>query len=68
MFKNLKISIALIIVVILNSSNGFTYQKIYRNTEICGNLNGHRRYLELGETGDILAHNITIPNVNEIEN
>ncbi|KAG5678029.1 hypothetical protein PVAND_007736 [Polypedilum vanderplanki] len=54
--------IALQFLLILNFSNGFTYQKFFKNSEICGTLNGHRRYLELGETGDIMAHNISVPN------
>jgi len=44
-------------------SSGFAYQKIHRNSEICGSNNGHRRYLELGETGEIFGHNISVPHV-----
>lgn len=63
MFRNVLILLLLDILVLNHPSNGFTYQKIHRNTEICGSHNGHRRYLELGETGEILGHNISVPHV-----
>lgn len=63
MLKNVLILLLLDILVLNHPSSGFTYQKIHRNTEICGPHNGHRRYLELGETGEISAHNISVPHV-----
>lgn len=56
----------LTVIVVIQITDGFTYQKIHRRTEICGSNNGHRRYLELGETGEILAHNITVPSVKKM--
>lgn len=63
MAKNLLKVLLLCTCVMLQSANGFTYKKIYRNIEICGSNNGHRRYLELGESGEVMAHNITVPDV-----
>lgn len=63
MLKKLSILVILSLIVLIKSTVGFTYQKIYKSTEICGSHNGHRRYLEFGETGEIFAHNISVPNV-----
>lgn len=60
------VKFTLIILVIINFTDGFTYQRIFRQTEICGYHNGHRKYLEMGESGKLSGNNITIPNVREI--
>lgn len=54
----------LIIFVVIQFADGFTYQqRMIRQTEICGYHNGHRKYLELGESGKLTANNITVPSV-----
>jgi hypothetical protein len=53
----------IIALVNLYYADGFTYQKVYKSTEICGVHSGHRKYLEMGESGEILAHNISVPEV-----
>lgn len=50
------------LVFVLSNADS-TSQKIYKNTDICGYHNGHRRYLELGETGQLTARNVTVSNV-----
>lgn len=57
------VQFSIVILVIINFSDGFIYQ---RQSEICGYHNGHRKYLELGESGKLSANNITVPNVREI--
>jgi hypothetical protein len=54
---------SLIIIVIVNFTDGFTYQRTFRQSEICGYHNGHRKYLELGESGKLSGSNITVPSV-----
>jgi hypothetical protein len=60
------VKVSLLIIVIINLSDGFAYQRMNRQTEICGYHNGHRKYLELGESGKLTATNITVPNVREL--
>jgi hypothetical protein len=55
----------LLLIVIVNLADGFNYQRIYRETEICGYHNGHRKYLEEGETGMLSATNVTVPSVTQ---
>lgn len=55
----------LILLVIVNLSDGFTYQRGFRQSEICGYHNGHRKYLELGESGKLSGNNITVPSVRD---
>jgi hypothetical protein len=57
------IRILIFTFVIVQLSSGFSNQNVFRNVEICGSQNGHRRYLEMSESGEILASNITIPEV-----
>lgn len=59
------VKFSLIILVIISIVDGFTYQRIFRQSEICGYHNGHRKYLELGESGKLSGNNITVPNVRE---
>ncbi|CAO1345668.1 unnamed protein product [Diamesa serratosioi] len=49
-------------LVFLLSNADSTPQRVYKNTDICGYHNGHRRYLELGETGQLTARNVTVSN------
>lgn len=51
------------IFVLLHFVDGFTYQSLVRDIEICGTTNGHRKYLELGDSGEIFAANISVPKV-----
>lgn len=61
------VKIFVVILVVINVSDGFSYQRIVgRQSEICGYHNGHRKYLELGESGKLSANNITVPNVREL--
>lgn len=48
-------------------ADGFSYQRVFRQSEICGYHNGHRKYLELGDTGKLSANNITVPSVCDAE-
>lgn len=58
------VKIHLYIFVIFQFVDGFTYQNARREIEICGTTNGHRKYLELGDLGEIIAENISVPKVN----
>lgn len=60
------VKFSLIFLVIVNLADGFTYQRGFRQSEICGYHNGHRKYLELGESGKLSGNNITVPSVREI--
>lgn len=60
------VEIPLQFFIILQIVDGFTYQKIIRDIEICGSSNGHRKYLELGDSGEIRAENISVPNVKNL--
>lgn len=53
----------LILIVIVNLTDGFTYKRASRESEICGYHNGHRKYLDEGETGKLSATNISVPSV-----
>lgn len=53
----------MLLFVIVTFADGFTYQRVYRQSEICGYHNGHRKYLELGESGKLSATNISVSNV-----
>lgn len=44
-------------------AEGFAYQRVFLQSEICGFHNGHRKYLELGDSGQLSASNITVPSV-----
>lgn len=49
--------------------NGYPPMAVLRNNDICsGTSNGRRAYLELGDSGVLLANNVTtsngVPNVN----
>lgn len=57
------VKIPLQFFVLLQFVDGFTYQAIVRDVEICGTFNGHRKYLELGDSGEITADNILVPKV-----
>lgn len=59
------VKILFLIIVVINFSDGHSYQRLSHPTEICGYHNGHRKYLELGESGKLTATNITVPNVSE---
>lgn len=52
-----------VLIIVLNLADGFTYQRTVRSSDICGYHNGHRKYLELGESGQLSATNITVPTV-----
>jgi hypothetical protein len=58
------VKIPLHLFFILQFVDGFTYQNAVREIEICGSSNGHRKYLELGDSGEIVAENIAVPKVN----
>lgn len=58
-----QIEFVLIVIVVVSYVNGFTYQRVFRKSEICGFHNGHRKYLELGESGELSATNITVSKV-----
>lgn len=58
------VKIPLQFFVILQFVDGFTYQQAIREIDICGTSNGHRKYLELGDSGEIVAENILVPKVN----
>ncbi|CRL03322.1 CLUMA_CG016193, isoform A [Clunio marinus] len=63
----LAVKIFFITFVIENFAESFSYQRSFRQSEICGYHNGHRKYLELGDNGEMFASNITIPqNVKDI--
>lgn len=57
------VKIPLHLFVILQFVDGFTYQNVKREIDICGTSNGHRKYLELGDSGEIVAENISVPKV-----
>jgi hypothetical protein len=57
------VKICFLILVVIDFSDGYSYQRLSHPTEICGYHNGHRKYLELGESGKLTATNITVPNV-----
>lgn len=59
------IEILLIYFIIANFADGFSYQRVFRQSEVCGFHNGHRKYLELGDTGKLSATNITVPSVSK---
>jgi hypothetical protein len=61
------VKLCVIYAVIFGLADGFTYQRTFRQTEICGFHNGHRKYLEEGESGTLLAHNITVPSVRKLD-
>lgn len=61
------IKILLLYFIIANFADGFSSQRGLRQSEICGFHNGHRKYLELGDTGSLSANNITVPSVCEKE-
>lgn len=52
-----------VLIIVVNLADGFTYQRTVRSSDICGYHNGHRKYLELGESGQLSATNITVPTV-----
>lgn len=52
-----------VLILVLNFADGFTYQRTVRSSDICGYHNGHRKYLELGESGQLSATNVTVPTV-----
>ena len=62
----LSVKLSLLILALISFADGFTYQRMIRQTEICGYHNGHRKYLELGESGKLTANNITVPKVSKI--
>lgn len=47
--------------MLLHFVDAFTYQSIVRDISICGSTNGHRKYLELFDSGEIFAANISVP-------
>lgn len=48
----------------LNVVDGFVKGRMeLKSRDICGNHNGHRKYIELNEKGEIFASNITVPKV-----
>lgn len=51
----------IIIIVVVSSTNALPHQRTF--SDICGYHNGHRKYLELGESGHLSALNITVPDV-----
>lgn len=54
----------LIFCASLGAVDGFAKSKIeMKSRDICGNHDGHRKYIELGERGEIFASNITVPKV-----
>lgn len=55
------VQIPLQIFVLLHFVDAFTYQSIVRDISICGSTNGHRKYLELFDSGEIFAANISVP-------
>lgn len=57
------VKIPLEFFVILQFVDAFTHQNTIRDIEICGTSNGHRKYLELGDSGRINAENILVPKV-----
>lgn len=65
---NILWDIVLILSVTANMVNGFSYQRAFRETQICGLHNGHRKYMELGDTGILSANNITVPIVRTLLN
>lgn len=61
------VKIPLPLFVVLQFVDGFTYQNSVREIEICGSSNGHRKYLKLGDSGEIVAGQILVPKVNYIK-
>lgn len=51
----------LLLVCCFENANGMP--RPFRTNEICGQYNGYRLYLELGQTGTLEAHNVSLPNV-----
>lgn len=50
--------------VTFGAVDGFAKGRVeLKSRDICGNYNGHRKYIELGEKGEIFASNITVPKV-----
>lgn len=56
----------LLMVALCNFADGFSYQRVFRESQICGYHNGHRKYLEFGDSGKLSANNITAPSVRSI--
>ena len=59
----LKVLKVIIFLIILQFGYGDVSSRIKKSIEICGFHNGHRRYLDLGENGQLKASNISISNV-----
>lgn len=58
-----KLNFLFFVIMASNIADGFNYQRVFRQSEICGYHNGHRKYLEEGDTGKLSATNISVPNV-----
>lgn len=58
-----KIPLQIFVLLQFAFVGGFTYQSLIRDIDICGTTNGHRKYLELGDSGDIFAANISVSKV-----